>query len=85
MRVGVPSEVKNNEFRVACTPAGVNEFVLHGHEVRVQRGGGDGGCGHVAARERLGAAERTRPVRPGHVRRRRWMDLGLRGRVELRI
>ena len=42
MRVGVPSEVKNNEFRVACTPAGVNEFVLHGHEVRVQRGAGDG-------------------------------------------
>ncbi len=42
MRVGVPSEVKNSEYRVACTPAGVHELVRHGHEVLVQRGAGIG-------------------------------------------
>ena len=42
MRVGVPREVKNHEYRVAVTPAGVNEFVRHGHEVRVERDAGAG-------------------------------------------
>ena len=42
MRVGVPKEVKNNEYRVAMTPAGVHELVRHGHEVLVERGAGDG-------------------------------------------
>ena len=35
MRVGVPAEVKNNEFRVAITPAGVHVLVGRGHEVLV--------------------------------------------------
>jgi alanine dehydrogenase len=38
----VPSEVKNHEYRVACTPAGVHEFVRHGHHVFVERGAGTG-------------------------------------------
>ncbi|HEU0101922.1 MAG TPA: alanine dehydrogenase [Mycobacteriales bacterium] len=42
MRVGVPSEVKNHEYRVAATPAGVHELVTRGHEVLVQRGAGEG-------------------------------------------
>ncbi len=42
MRVGVPSEVKNHEYRVAATPAGVHELVTRGHEVLVQRGAGVG-------------------------------------------
>ena len=42
MRVAVPSEVKNNEFRVAITPAGVHDLVAHGHEVLVQSGAGVG-------------------------------------------
>ncbi len=42
MRVGVPAEVKNNEFRVAITPSGVQEFVTHGHQVAVQSGAGLG-------------------------------------------
>ena len=42
MKVGIPSEVKNNEFRVAITPAGVYEFVRAGHEVVVQAGAGAG-------------------------------------------
>jgi alanine dehydrogenase len=42
MLIGVPTEIKNNEFRVAATPAGVAELTLHGHDVLVQRGAGDG-------------------------------------------
>jgi len=42
MRVAVPSEVKNNEFRVAITPAGVHDLIAHGHEVVVQSGAGVG-------------------------------------------
>jgi alanine dehydrogenase len=42
MRVGVPTEVKDNEYRVAITPAGVHELVGRGHEVFVQAGAGLG-------------------------------------------
>jgi len=37
MRVGIPTEIKNNEFRVAITPAGVAELTRRGHEVIVLR------------------------------------------------
>jgi len=40
MLVGVPKEIKNHEYRIGLTPAGVRELVLHGHQVLVQRGGG---------------------------------------------
>jgi alanine dehydrogenase len=42
MRVGVPTEVKNHEYRVAITPAGVHELTRHGHDVLVQAGAGTG-------------------------------------------
>ena len=42
MRVAVPSEVKNHEYRVAITPVGVAELVAHGHDVFVQAGAGVG-------------------------------------------
>ncbi|HZA04292.1 MAG TPA: alanine dehydrogenase [Propionibacteriaceae bacterium] len=42
MKVGVPSEVKNHEYRVAITPSGVNELTRHGHEVLVQASAGVG-------------------------------------------
>ncbi len=42
MRIAVPAEVKNNEYRVAITPAGVHDLVSHGHEVLVQSGAGTG-------------------------------------------
>lgn len=42
MRIGIPSEIKNNENRVAATPAGVHELVRRGHEVVVQSGAGVG-------------------------------------------
>ena len=40
MRIGVPKEIKNHEYRIGLTPAGVRELVGHGHEVMVQRDGG---------------------------------------------
>ncbi len=42
MKLGVPTEVKNNECRVALTPSGVTELVRHGHDVVVQEGAGLG-------------------------------------------
>ncbi|BDS50268.1 alanine dehydrogenase [Rhodoluna lacicola] len=42
MRVGIPTEIKNNENRVAITPAGVHELVRRGHEVLIQVGAGLG-------------------------------------------
>ncbi|WKK71144.1 alanine dehydrogenase [Rathayibacter oskolensis] len=42
MRIGIPTEIKNNENRVAATPAGVHELVRRGHEVLVQSGAGLG-------------------------------------------
>ena len=42
MRIGIPREVKNHEYRVAITPAGVHELTRHGHEVYVEREAGVG-------------------------------------------
>ena len=42
MRVGVPTEIREEEYRVALTPAGTKELALRGHEVIVQRGAGEG-------------------------------------------
>ena len=42
MKVGVPRELKDNEFRVAITPAGVRELVVNGHEVIIENDAGVG-------------------------------------------
>ncbi|MBH0118710.1 alanine dehydrogenase [Rhodococcus sp. CX] len=42
MRVGIPREIKNHEYRVAITPAGVHELVDRGHEVLIETGAGVG-------------------------------------------
>lgn len=42
VKVGIPREVKNNEFRVAITPAGVHELVRHGHQVFIEQNAGVG-------------------------------------------
>jgi alanine dehydrogenase len=42
MKVGVPTEIKTDEYRVSLTPAGVRELVEHGHDVIVQSGAGVG-------------------------------------------
>jgi alanine dehydrogenase len=40
MLIGVPKEIKNNEYRVGLTPAGVRELIAHGHQVWVQQQAG---------------------------------------------
>ncbi|AFM16853.1 alanine dehydrogenase [Mycolicibacterium chubuense NBB4] len=55
MRVGIPTEIKNNEFRVAITPSGVAELVQRGHEVLVQAGAGEGSALTDADFKRAGA------------------------------
>src|SRR3954453_20916533 len=42
MKVGIPREVKNHEYRVAITPSGVHELVRAGHQVFVELGAGSG-------------------------------------------
>jgi alanine dehydrogenase len=42
MKVGVPAEVKDNEYRVAITPSGVRELVVNGHDVLIENDAGRG-------------------------------------------
>ena len=42
MKVGVPTEIKTDEYRVGMTPAGVRELREHGHDVVIQSGAGSG-------------------------------------------
>ena len=42
MRIGVPKEIKNNEYRVGLTPASVAELVAAGHQVFVETKAGSG-------------------------------------------
>ena len=57
MKVGVPKEVKNHEYRVAITPIGVHELTAHGHEVYIEKDAGEGSSIHddeyVAAGARI--------------------------------
>jgi alanine dehydrogenase len=55
MRIGVPTEIKTDEYRVAITPAGVRELTEHGHEVVIQAGAGDGSVIPDAEYEAQGA------------------------------
>ena len=55
MRVGVPTETKPDEYRVALTPAGARELSEHGHEVLVQAGAGEGSAIPDADYEAQGA------------------------------
>jgi alanine dehydrogenase len=56
VKVGVPKEVKNHEYRVAITPVGVHELVQHGHEVFVQT---DAGLGSQVTNQEYTAAGAT--------------------------
>jgi alanine dehydrogenase len=40
VKVGVPTEIKPDEYRVAITPIGVRELVERGHEVLIEKGAG---------------------------------------------
>lgn len=55
MRIGVPTEIKNNEFRVGLVPGSVRELTARGHEVIVQAGAGAGIFADDAAYEKAGA------------------------------
>ena len=55
MKVGVPTEIKPDEYRVAVTPAGVREMVDHGHEVLIEAGAGEGSAIADADFEEQGA------------------------------
>lgn len=56
MIVGVPKEIKNNENRVAVTPAGVNEFIRRGHQVYIQSTAGVGSGFSDEAYQQAGAS-----------------------------
>jgi len=56
VKVGIPSEVKNHEYRVAITPAGVFELVRNGHEVYIES---DAGVGSSISNEEYVAAGAT--------------------------
>lgn len=56
MKVGIPSEVKNHEYRVAITPAGVFELVRNGHEVYIES---DAGVGSSISNEEYVSAGAT--------------------------
>jgi alanine dehydrogenase len=55
MKVGIPTEIKEDEYRVAITPAGVRELIERGHEVLIQRGAGEGSAISDADFEAQGA------------------------------
>jgi alanine dehydrogenase len=63
MKVGVVREIKDDEYRVAITPAGVREMVEHGHEVLIESGAGEGSAIPDSAYETQGA--RLVPDAPG--------------------
>ena len=55
MRVGVPREIKADEYRVGLTPTAVREYVVHGHQVLVEAGAGQGAGYSDEAYVRAGA------------------------------
>jgi alanine dehydrogenase len=61
MRIGIPREIKPDEYRVAITPAGVREMIEHGHEVTVEAGAGGGSAISDADFQAQGAAIATGP------------------------
>jgi len=55
MKVGVPKEIKNHEYRVGLVPASVRELTLRGHEVFMQASAGQGIGLHDSDYEAVGA------------------------------
>ncbi|MFW0797291.1 alanine dehydrogenase [Gordonia sp. CPCC 205515] len=55
MLIGIPTEIKNHEYRVAITPAGVAELHNRGHEVVIQAGAGEGSSFHDIDYKEAGA------------------------------
>jgi alanine dehydrogenase len=61
LRIGVPQEVKTDEYRVALTPAGARELTQRGHDVVVEQGAGDGSsfpdASYAAVGARIGSVD----------------------------
>jgi alanine dehydrogenase len=55
MNIGVPKEIKNNEYRVAITPSGVREFVKNGHTVLIETNAGAGSAISDTDYQKVGA------------------------------
>jgi alanine dehydrogenase len=55
VKVGVPTEIKDDEYRVALSPAGARELAEHGHEVLIEAGAGEGSAISDGAYEAQGA------------------------------
>jgi alanine dehydrogenase len=55
VKIGVPKEIKADEYRVALTPAGARELVQHGHDVTIETGAGEGSAFPDSAYESAGA------------------------------
>ena len=63
MKVGVPTEIKTDEYRVAMTPAGVRDLTDIGHEVYIQAGAGLGSA--ISDEDYVGTEARGLAVNPG--------------------
>ena len=63
MQIGVPKEIKDNEYRVAVTPAGVAELVERGHTVYIEKEAGVGSGFSDEDYVSAGAAVREKPRR----------------------
>src|SRR5215204_1385909 len=55
VKIGVPREIKSDEYRIALTPAGARELLQRGHDVLVEAGAGEGSAFTDAAYEAVGA------------------------------
>ncbi len=87
MLVGIPTEIKEDENRVAITPSGVAAFTTHGHDVVIQKDAGAGrairneayrraGATIVApATQRVGSTTVENPPRPHEAGRRSWLTM----------
>ena len=69
MIVGVPKEIKTDEYRVAMIPVGVEELTRGGHSVLIQTGAGPGSG--ISDEQYAAARGRDRPGRRGHLDARR--------------
>ena len=67
MKIGCPSEIKNNEFRVGLTPAAARAYIENGHQVMVQKGAGVGSALGIRSMNMLEPPWSTR-LRPSGIR-----------------
>jgi len=56
LRIGVPKEIKTDEYRVALTPAGARELIQRGHDVLIETTAGEGSAFSDEQYERAGAS-----------------------------